>query len=56
MIGDALLDDLGDQLEGSFGSVPGSDSDAAATFDALRRRRGSPASARSAARATTRRR
>lgn len=35
MIGDTLLADLGDQLEGSFGSVPGSDSDAAARFDAI---------------------
>ncbi len=35
MIGDTLLADLGDQLEGSFGSVPGSDGDAAASFDAL---------------------
>ncbi len=35
MIGDALLADLGDQLEGTFGSVPGSDGDASAAFDAL---------------------
>lgn len=35
MIGDTLLDDLGDQLEGSFGSVPGSESDAASVFDGL---------------------
>lgn len=35
MIGDTLLADLGDQLEGSFGSVPGSESDASTVFDAL---------------------
>ncbi|MEM7642214.1 MAG: ABC transporter substrate-binding protein [Pseudomonadota bacterium] len=35
MIGDTLLADLGDQIEGSFGSLPGSDGDAAASFDAL---------------------
>lgn len=35
MIGDALLTELGDQLEGSFGSVPGSVGDAAGTFEAL---------------------
>ncbi|MCK8484208.1 ABC transporter substrate-binding protein [Aliiroseovarius sp. S2029] len=35
MIGDALLAALGSQLEGSFGSVPGSDGDASAAFDAL---------------------
>ena len=35
MIGDALLAALGEELEGSFGSVPGSESDAAARFDAL---------------------
>ncbi|XHC05996.1 ABC transporter substrate-binding protein [Rhodophyticola porphyridii] len=35
MIGDSLLADLGDQLEGSFGSVPGSDGEAATAFDAL---------------------
>lgn len=35
MIGDTLLADLGDDLEGSFGSVPGSDGDASAAFDAL---------------------
>ncbi|MCB1348183.1 MAG: ABC transporter substrate-binding protein [Maritimibacter sp.] len=35
MIGETLLADLGGQLDGSFGSVPGSDSDAAAAFDAL---------------------
>ncbi len=35
MIGDTLLADLGDDLEGFFGSVPGSDGDAAVAFDAL---------------------
>lgn len=35
MIGDALLADLGSQLEGSFGTVPGSESDAASVFDGL---------------------
>ncbi|MEM8575747.1 MAG: ABC transporter substrate-binding protein [Pseudomonadota bacterium] len=35
MIGDTLLADLGDDLEGSFGSVPGSDGDASETFDEL---------------------
>ncbi|MCV3273888.1 ABC transporter substrate-binding protein [Roseobacter sinensis] len=35
MIGDTLLADLGGQLEGSFGSVPGSESDAASVFDGL---------------------
>lgn len=35
MIGDTLLADLGADLEGSFGSVPGSDSDTSAAFDAL---------------------
>ena len=33
MIGETLLTDMGDDLQGSFGSVPGSDSDAAAVFD-----------------------
>lgn len=40
MIGDTLLANLGTELEGSFGSVPGSDSDAAAAFDALASRSG----------------
>lgn len=35
MIGDTLLAELGDQIEGSFGSVPGSDSDAASIFDGI---------------------
>lgn len=35
MIGETLLADMGDDLQGSFGSLPGSDGDAAEVFDTL---------------------
>ena len=35
MIGESLLADLGSDLQGSFGSVPGADNDAARAFDAM---------------------
>lgn len=37
MIGDVLLAELGPQVEGSFGSVPGTVNEAAAAFDAMAR-------------------
>ncbi|MCB1470810.1 MAG: ABC transporter substrate-binding protein [Rhizobiaceae bacterium] len=40
MIGDALMKELGSQLEGSFGTVPGSDNDASKAFDALAKKAG----------------